>query len=91
MRTPKELFEVLRDNRELFKAGLCAYITSLYWKDLLSGMEADFLENYLLINKPLIAKIRRKLLKFPNNRFYWKFGAWKPRLRWINRQIKKFS
>ncbi len=94
MRTKLELLKVLRDNTKHFRTGLCGYIDYLRYIDIITDEESVQLLHYLTsIN------IKRTGYYWTTIS-YWDMAATsdenspnvianlKPRLEWINNQIK---
>jgi phage antirepressor YoqD-like protein len=75
--TTIELFEVLLENKQLFKNGLCAWIMEVMNKDLITNKECKLLRSYLRENIP-----KRTYT------FSWEVGLISPRVEWINMQIE---
>jgi hypothetical protein len=74
--TTIELFEVLLENKQLFKNGLCVWIMEVMNKDLITYKEYKLLRSYLKENLPRTI-----------NLFSWEPGLISPRVQWINKQI----
>jgi len=74
--TTIELFEVLLENKQLFKNGLCIWCTEMRKKDLITHKEYWLLRNYLKENLP------KRIYTFS-----WEAGLISPRIEWINKQI----
>lgn len=92
MRTIKELFVILKDSKGYFMSypcsGLC-YLTSLltHW-GIITNEENFLLIRYINDHRPKWYSKHFSLFRC-NSPFYWKRHQWKPRLKWINAQIKK--
>ena len=87
-RTIHELLQVMLDNQQYFRCGLCNWTSILYWKKIISEKQKNELHLYIYSNRPskysnLDAYKRR------NNPFYWEVANIKPRLRWIKKHLKK--
>ncbi len=90
MRTRKELLTLLRDRADvttycfgLFKRiewGLCYEVSNLYKYFRISLEEYYVLMAHIDANRPK---------HFFDNRFGWRPGAWRPRLKWLNKEIEK--
>lgn len=91
MRTKKELFILLKDNKKLFKTGLCDLCKSLFYRCIIDIREYATLLYYIKINRPKWYSRHYSIVIFFVRGFYWKPKKWKPRLKWINSQIKKLS
>lgn len=89
-RTLKELFVILKNNEEHFKTGLCRLCGSLSVENIISSSERDVLKEYISLNRPKIFS-RHFNIECIGKDFYWPRGRWKPRLKWIDDQIKKLS
>ena len=86
MRTKKELLTLLRDKANvttycfgLFKRiewGLCYEVSNLY----ISFEEYCVLKAHIDANRPNY---------FFDSRFGWRPGAWRPRLKWLNKEIER--
>lgn len=79
----KELLIKLRDaiqKNGLDNLGLCYAITMMYG---ISGMDKERMIEYLYDHQP---KTIRRLLGFD---FWWRPGRVAPRIKWLNKQIKK--
>ena len=88
MRNIKELLQVMLDNQNLFKEGLCCWNTELYLSCLITMEERDTLRDYILNNRPsMFSSIEAFVSR--NSCYYWKCGDVKPRIKWLNRQINK--
>ena len=96
MRSIKELLEVMLDNKDLFKTGLCEWNYSLYAYDIITWDEHVVLKNYIRSNRPpfydnftiFCHTIRRD---YPAYHYYWKDSDIEPRLKWIQKHIAKNS
>lgn len=64
--------------------GLCTETDELYFYDIITYYEHTQLYNYIKENKPFLAKLR-------TDYFYWNEYKKKPRLRWLNKHIKKMK
>ena len=90
MRTIKELLTLLRDKADvttycfgLFKKiewGLCYEVDELYKYDEINIEEYKELRSHIRVYRPLY---------FFDNRFGWRPGAWRPRLKWLNKEIER--
>lgn len=68
-------------------SGLCNLVNYLWKQGLITNKESVKLHRYISENPPFIYAIWRHL--FDN--FYWKSGLYKPRIKWLNKHIKKNS
>ena len=83
-RSIKELLIILRDNSQItnnqIKSGLCWESYCLEANEVISFSEHEELRNFIVTN-------------MPKNHAYgnwgWKKGLWKPRLKWLNKEIEK--
>jgi hypothetical protein len=88
MRTNKELLELMLENQQYFKSGLCWWIENMYRRGIITEAECDSLEYYLSQNKPITFY---KILRMNTNSYWWRIGDIKPRIKWIEKHIKKLS
>jgi hypothetical protein len=88
MRTEKEIFELMLDNKHLFEIGICTWSFRLNIHGLISNSEYLLLVKYMEKNRPSkyssISAFRSR-----GSSFYWAPHKIKPRIKWINQQIKK--
>ena len=101
MRTTKELLIVVRDNlestisRNIGVGGICTAINYLCRDDILTQEERNALFDYMDKNIPRNARLRRK--KYPLekdttfilSRHWWTPRSIPPRMKWLNKHIKK--
>jgi hypothetical protein len=89
-RSIRELLKVMLNNKQLFKFGLCAWIDELEMRGIISWTECSKLNIYIKENRPSMFS---SLQAFRNSQwwFYWDRGDIKPRIKWINKHIKKLS
>lgn len=93
----KELLIILRDSlndNSLSLGGLCILSNHLYHSKKINDKEHKFLKEYLLNNIPLtknVIKIRMSNWNFtkPVYCYWWTEGHKEPRLKWLDKQIKK--
>jgi len=85
-KTIKQLLQVLLDNQEYFRSGLCNWIHRLFDYNLLTHSESLILFEYINKNKPVFTWY---MLFHYNSSYWWKRGKIKPRIKWINKQIVK--
>lgn len=91
-RTIKELFEVMLENQNHFRCGICAWITDLRLFELINYEEGIILKEYIKNNRPSKFYSWEVFIQhITKNTYYWKFGNLKPRVKWIKKQIKKLS
>ena len=89
MRTINELLIILRDNarvnkswfglRQRIEYGLCYEVVTLEELGILSIDEWGILRQHIRINAPDYIK---------DSRYRWTPYKWKPRLKWLNKQIE---
>lgn len=84
-RTIKELLEVMLNNQQIFTHGLCAWATDLFCKDIISLEELYTLRSYIKDNKPF------NFNTLFGDAYYWKSGKLEPRVKWLEKYIKKNS
>lgn len=84
MRTEKELLQVLLDNMDLLKTGLCGLSLCLYLKDIIDDKEYELIETYIKEYAP-----KRYLFEGIESDFNWEAGEKQPRIDWLNEQINK--
>jgi len=85
----KELFELILENKEDFKTGLCLWVGTMYRNNKICVFEEDLLSEYIHNNRP--KNLRLFLLGKNYQGFYWKSGKIEPRIKWIQKQIKKLE
>lgn len=96
MRSIKELLELMLDNKDLFRSGLCQWNSSLCASDIITWDEHIVLKNYIRSNRPpfydnftiFCHTIRRDN---PAHHYYWEQRDIKPRIKWIQKHIAKNS
>lgn len=89
----KPLLILMRDNLERIfyrqsnfpSKGLCSVNMRLSDYGLITNAEYYKLKDYLMTHKPFWAKVRL----FFTSPFWWRPGAIRPRMRWLNKQINK--
>lgn len=75
-----EIFEVMIQKKEMFKTGLCNYLSLLTWLGFLSEEEER-------ITRMRMNYYRPKSMLF----YWWKLGEWQPREIWLNEQIERLK
>ncbi len=80
----KELLELMLEHQNLFENSLCKWIYTLYTFNIISIGEHIDLEKYIEKNRPFLTYLRF-------NSYYWPIGQIEPRIKWINKHIKKLS
>lgn len=78
MRTTKELLEVMLENIDKLKEGLCLLSLDLRCADLITRDEDMIIMLYLENN-------------IKSSRFAWPVGEKEPRIKWLKEQIEKIS
>ena len=84
MRSDKELLQLLLDNKQYFSRGLCALVTYIYRKQIVSYEEFLQISLYIYVN----AKTPKRE---KGEAYYWPICKWKPREKWIKSEIKKLN
>ena len=91
-RSIKELLELMLCNQHLFSTGLCFWSWKLCEMGIISGIEMNYLDNYISQNRPLYKWYNFfTSVNHPYSGYYWEIGHIKPRIKWINKHIKKNS
>lgn len=92
----KELLIILKDslNNEFNSNGLCVLITFLYCRRIINEQEREKLREYLRKNIPFTKNvIKRRFLSWTFTKeiycYWWTEGHKEPRLKWLDKQIKK--
>ena len=85
MRTTKELLILLRDElpNRIDDEGMCSVIQFMKFDRLISYDEMKLLEYYLIKNDPKT--------KHLNTDYWWEEGDLAPRIKWLNKQIKRLK
>lgn len=88
MRTIKELLQLMLDNKQLFKEGLCNWKDELWITDGIDTHEYIHLGRYIANNRPspfssINAFVNRNWV------YYWTKGDIKPRIKWLKKHIAK--
>jgi len=76
MRPVIELLQIMRNNPQLFRSGLCPWASELFLKGLITFDENLRLSGYIQDHPP------RGVLD--ESFFWWRHGDIEPRLEWIN-------
>jgi hypothetical protein len=90
VRSIKELLQIMLDNKDLFKIGLCSWCRNLSVFEIINHSEKIILLKYIANNRPS----KYSTLKAYRNRFsayYWKEKDIKSRIEWIKKHIKKLK
>lgn len=87
-RTIKELLQLMLDEQHLFRSGLCSWANDIFYKSKMSFGEKEILTDYIKNNRPSMFS---SIDAFKNRKtsFYWKENNIEPRIKWINKHIKK--
>ena len=85
MKSNKEILELMLENQHLFRRGLCAWSSEMYYKDIIDNDERYSVRRYIKDNPP------RNLYHMINGAFYWRPDRISPRIKWIKKHIKKLS
>jgi hypothetical protein len=80
----KELLQVMLDNQGNFSFGLCHWCERLFWNEKITLPERNTLRTYIKNNRPWISY-------FGVSAYYWSPFKIEPRIKWINKHIKKLS
>lgn len=84
MRTNKKLLELMLENQQLFDKGLCHWTSNMVFT-IITFDEKKKLDEYIFENKPIT------FYRMLNAAYWWKRGDIKPRIKWIEKHIKKLS
>lgn len=86
MKTTKELLEIILNHIDLMSSneGLCGLIGALFIRKYIYMIEYDELRKYVGLNRPFSYRT-------PYGAYYWKPGEKKPRIKWLEKHIKKLS
>ncbi len=91
MRNIKELLEVMLNNQQLFKTGLCYWATCLLRNNIhINWNEYCILHSYIKANRPSQYS-SFNAFKTRNSLYYWEYKDIAPRIAWIKKHIKKNS
>lgn len=90
MRTTKKLLQIMLDNTDCFKDGLCNWVSKLYFKDIITLEERRFLTKYISSNKPFLLGNFYRFFSWLARceAYYWEPHKIKPRIKWIKKHIK---
>ena len=100
MKTIKELLIIVRDNIQqdiLFTDGICLETYRLHAENIIDYDEYYLLVEFLNNNTPLTKNViidRILELNFTkplDATYWWKYGDKKPRIKWLNKHIKRLS
>lgn len=88
-RTIKELLELMLEHKNLFTEGLCKWVHSMDYEDIITPNEYFVLLKFIENNRPEF-KWYNLYMAFNNmHGFYWACGFITPRIKWIKEQIKR--
>lgn len=76
-----ELLQVLLDNKEYFDRGLCFFIIDLFYIYIINLEEKNILKDFIFNHRP-----RNEFTSY-----YWPYGEWPPRQRWLKYWINKLK
>lgn len=76
------------DNENLFRTGLCSWTYQLLWNGSINIIEEIILINYIKDNRPSPISSFDALIHM-KNRYYWRRGDIKPRIKWLKKHIAK--
>lgn len=81
MRTIKELLQVMLDNQEHFRTGLCELNICLYLRGYITCNEKCIIRNYINMHPPenIVPGIFC---------WYWERGEKEPRIKWLKDHIQ---
>jgi len=88
MRTIKELLELMLEHQDLFHKGLCNWVYQLNYKKLITNKEYLELRLYIQRNRPFVFSSKEALRNYGTD-YFWDWNHLEPRLKWINKHIKK--
>jgi hypothetical protein len=82
------------NNQDYFYNGLCGWATGLYNNNKITYQERKSLEKYIADNKPSMFSSFERFICFiwvikADSGYYWKPTHIEPRIKWINKHIKK--
>jgi hypothetical protein len=87
MRSIKELLQVMLDNQDDFRIGLCIWANQLCFKRKITYEEYICLKNYIEDNRPSKWS-SLNAFSHRNMAVYWNQSNIKPRIKWIQKHIK---
>lgn len=93
-RSKKELGQLLLDNQDLFRNGLCNWVGDLHrFRGLIDEDECTLLLELISSKRPsfipLLNNIYNPDRKKYDSVFYWEQGCIKPRIKWIKKNLMK--
>ena len=80
MRTTKELLELMLENKQLFRTGLCALIGDMFCDDIISHHEYSHIYKYITGNRAGNAR--------SYSAYWFNCGEIEPRIEWIKQHIE---
>lgn len=89
MRTIKQLLELMLDNQQCFKAGLCSWTLNLYYYGIISSKECKRLYNFIDNNRKTPILSIQDIWYKRGRGYYWNPNKIKPRIDWIKYQINQ--
>jgi hypothetical protein len=87
MRSIKELLQVMLDNQDDFRIGLCIWANQLAIEELIVYDEWESLRIYIDNNRPNKWS-SLNAFSYRNTPLYWNSNNIKPRIKWIEKHIK---
>jgi hypothetical protein len=81
MRTEKELWELVLKYQNLYRFGLCRWVTDLHATDAITYAELEFLRG----------KIKSYMPQPTYSGYCWQPFNIEPRINWINERIKQIE
>lgn len=87
-RTIRELLQIMLDNQQLFKTGLCSWISLLEFEGLITSYEYWRLIYYINKNRPSRWSSIQAFINM-GSKYYWPKGNIKSRIKWIKKHIEK--
>lgn len=86
-----ELLQIMLDNKTELGAGLCLSTSFIYISNLITESEKYELIDYIKNNRPSIfSSFDAFYCKvIVNSNYYWSNGKIEPRIKWLNKHIKK--
>lgn len=89
-RTIKELLQLMLDNQNQFEYGLCRWTGNLIHMRLIGSDERNILIDYINKNRPnMFSSINAFTRKIDKNPYYWDISDITPRIKWLNKHIRK--
>lgn len=79
----KEILEILLNNIDRLKTGLCGLAYVLYFSEKINLDQYDEFCLYIKKNRPINF---RSLVR---DLYYWEIGDKKPRIKWLKKHIKR--